>query len=144
MTFCIIQTLHDNLSCCLCCDTTEILGSDVFNEMNEKQGEIVGAIVRRKEGNNVYVEISGTQMEGVMMQVDQVPTETYNLNDMIKVYVKKIRETLKGAQVIVSRSAVAFRLSASEKTFPIVAFIAILNKLSNICAKKGLKYVTFV
>lgn len=42
------------------------------------------------------------------------------------------------------RSAVAFRLSASEKTFPIVAFIAILNKLSNICAKKGLKYVTFV
>lgn len=37
-----------------------------------------------------------------------------------------------------------FRLSASEKTFPIVAFIAILNKLSNICAKKGLKYVTFV
>ena len=80
----------------------------ILNEMNEKQGEIVGAIVRRKEGNNVYVEISGTQMEGVMMQVDQVPTETYNLNDMIKVYVKKIRETLKGAQVIVSRSAAGF------------------------------------
>ena len=60
----------------------------ILNEMNERQGEIVSAIVRRKEGNNVYVEICGTQMEGVMMQTDQVPTETYNLNDMIKVYVK--------------------------------------------------------
>ncbi|MBO5776925.1 MAG: transcription termination/antitermination protein NusA [Clostridia bacterium] len=80
----------------------------ILNEMNEKQGEIVSAIVRRKEGNNVYVEICGTQMEGVMMMADQVPTETYNLNDMIKVYVKKIRETLKGAQVIVSRASAGF------------------------------------
>ena len=80
----------------------------ILGEMNEKQGEIVSAIVRRKEGNNIYVEICGTQMEGIMMQADQVPTETYNLNDMIKVYVKKIRETLKGAQVIVSRSSAGF------------------------------------
>ena len=43
----------------------------ILNEMNEKQGEIVGAIVRRKEGNNVYVEICGTQMEGAMLQADQ-------------------------------------------------------------------------
>lgn len=61
----------------------------VLNEMSERTGEILSAIVRRKEGNTVYVEITGTQMEGVMMQQDQVPTETYNVNDVIKVYVKK-------------------------------------------------------
>lgn len=76
--------------------------------MSERTGEILSAIVRRKEGNTVYVEITGTQMEGVMMQQDQVPTETYNVNDVIKVYVKKIRDGLHGAQVVVSRSSAGF------------------------------------
>ena len=48
----------------------------VLNEMSERTGEILSAIVRRKEGNTVYVEITGTQMEGVMMQQDQVPKLT--------------------------------------------------------------------
>ena len=39
----------------------------VLSEMNEKEGEIVTAIIRRVENNNVYVEISGSQMEGIMM-----------------------------------------------------------------------------
>ena len=38
----------------------------VRNEMTERQGEILNAFVRRKEGPTVYVEISGSQMEGVM------------------------------------------------------------------------------
>lgn len=68
----------------------------ILNEMSERQGEILNAIVRRKEGSTVYVEISGTQMEGVMMQTDQVPTETYNVGDVIKVYIKKIRDSVRG------------------------------------------------
>lgn len=109
----------------------------ILNEMNERQGEIVSAIVRRKEGNNVYVEICGTQMEGVMMQTDQVPTETYNLNDMIKVYVKKIRETLRGAQVIVSRASAGFVRRLFELEVPEIK--AGLVKIANCVREAGFR-----
>ena len=80
----------------------------ILNEMSDRTGEILSAIVRRKEGNTVYVEITGTQMEGIMTINDQVPNEKYNVNDIIKVFVKKIRDTQYGAQVVVSRSAPGF------------------------------------
>jgi N utilization substance protein A len=80
----------------------------VVSEMNEKQGEILNAIVRRVESGNVYVEMVGSQMEGVMMLADQIPTEKYEVNSNIKVFLKKIRSTTHGAQVIVSRSAAGF------------------------------------
>jgi N utilization substance protein A len=80
----------------------------VVSEMNEKQGEILNAIVRRVESGNVYVEMVGSQMEGVMMLADQIPTEKYEVNSNIKVFLKKIRSTTHGAQVIVSRSSAGF------------------------------------
>lgn len=94
----------------------EIKKEMILNEMSDRTGEILSAIVRRKEGNTVYVEITGTQMEGIMTINDQVPTEKYNVNDVIKVFVKKIRDTQYGAQVVVSRSAPGFvkRLFALE------------------------------
>lgn len=109
----------------------------VLNEMSEKQGEIVGAIVRRKEANTVYVEISGSQMEGVMMQSDQVPTETYNLNDLIKVYVKKVRDTLKGAQVVVSRASAGFVRRLFELEVPEIK--AGLVKIANVVREAGFR-----
>ncbi|MEG2676403.1 MAG: NusA N-terminal domain-containing protein, partial [Clostridia bacterium] len=44
----------------------------VLDEMNEKEGEILTAIVRRVENDTVYLEMSGTQLEGVMMLSDQI------------------------------------------------------------------------
>ena len=77
----------------------------IMNEMNEKEGEIMTAIIRRIESGTVYVEMTQSQMEGIMMPSDQVHGEKYNVNDVIKVIVKKVRNTTKGAQVVVSRSA---------------------------------------
>ncbi len=109
----------------------------VLNEMSDHQGEIMNAVVRRKEGNTVYVEITGTQMEGVMMQADQVPTERYNVNDVIKVFIKKIRETLRGAQVIVSRSSSGFVKRLFEMEVPEVK--AGLVKINNIVREAGFR-----
>ena len=109
----------------------------VLNEMSERTGEILSAIVRRKEGNTVYVEITGTQMEGVMMQQDQVPTETYNVNDVIKVYVKKIRDGLHGAQVVVSRSSAGFVRRLFELEVPEIK--AGLVKINSIVREAGFR-----
>lgn len=81
----------------------------VQEEMKRRQGELVSATIRRKEGTTVFVEISGTQVEGVMMASDQIPGEKYNVGEVIKVFVKKIRDNDRnGTQVIVSRSSTGF------------------------------------
>ena len=91
----------------------------VLDEMNEKEGEIVTATIRRVENNNVYVEISGSQMEGIMMPSDQIRGEKYSVNDIIKVYVKSVRTSTKGnSQVIVSRGCVGFVKRLFEMEVP--------------------------
>lgn len=109
----------------------------ILDEMNDRTGEILSAIVRRKEGSTVYVEITGSQMEGVMMQADQVPTETYNVNDVIKVYIKKIREGIRGAQVIVSRSSAGFVRRLFELEVPEIK--AGLVKINSIVREAGFR-----
>lgn len=91
----------------------------VLEEMNEKEGEILTAIVRRIENDTVYVEMTGSQLEGVMMPSDQIRGEKYNVGDVINVYVKTTRTTTKGAtQVLVSRSNIGFVKRLFENEVP--------------------------
>lgn len=76
-----------------------------LEDMTQKEGEIVTAQIRRIDGDRIYLDISGSQMEGVMMPQDQIKGEIYKQGDVLKVYVKNIRTDFKGgSQVMVSRS----------------------------------------
>ena len=97
---------------------TEARRSHVLNEMSDREGEIMNAIVRRIDNGNVYTEMVQTQMEGIMMPSDQVRGERYNLGDQIKVFVKKLRTTAKGAQVVISRSSTGFVRKLFELEVP--------------------------
>ena len=79
--------------------------NNTISEFEDKENEIQSAIVRKIENGNVYVELSGGQLEGLMLPQDQVPGESYNLNDKISVYVKRIRQIGKNTQILVSRTA---------------------------------------
>ncbi len=79
--------------------------NNTISEFEDKENEIQSAIVRKLDAGNVYVELSGGQLEGVMLPQDQVPGESYNLNDKISVYVKRIRQIGKNTQILVSRTA---------------------------------------
>lgn len=96
----------------------EAVREQIASEMNEKEGELVSAIVRRVDNGVVYVEIVGSQMEGVMAPNDQVYGERCQVNDRIKVYVKKVRDTAKGTQVVVSRSCAGFVKKIFELEVP--------------------------
>ncbi len=109
----------------------------ILNEMSERTGEILTAIVRRKEANNVFVEITGTQMEGIMMQSDQMPNETYNVGDVIKVFIKKIRSGDHGAQVVVSRTSPGFVRRLLEMEVPEIK--AGLVKIVNVVREAGFR-----
>ena len=79
--------------------------ANTIQEFEDKENEIHTCIVRRIENGNVYVELSNGQLEGVMLPQDQVPSENYQVNDKITVYVKKIRSVGRNTQVLVSRTA---------------------------------------
>ncbi len=91
---------------------------NTLSEFSEKEEELLNCIVRRIEGKNVYVEIGKGQIEGVLMPQDQVPGEKYELNDRIKVYVKRVRNNGRNAQVIVSRTATGLVKRLFENEVP--------------------------
>ena len=75
----------------------------VFNEFNERKGEIVSGIIQKADHNIVVMDLG--KLEGVMPSKEQIPTEHYKVNDKIKGYVLDVEKGAKGApQVIVSRS----------------------------------------
>ncbi len=74
----------------------------IFDDYNERVGEVVTGTVQRKEGRNVLIGLG--KLDAVLPVAEQVETEPYRFNDRIKVYVLEVRDTNKGPQVIVSRT----------------------------------------
>jgi len=97
----------------------ETEGQLAYDEVIQKEEKLVTGIVRRVDGGNVYVDIG--KLEAVMMPQDQSPSEKYNVNDKIKVFVKKVRQGLKGPQISVSRSSPGFVKCLFEMEVPEIA-----------------------
>ena len=75
----------------------------IFNEFNERKGEIVSGIIQKVDKNIVVMDLG--RLEGVMPAKEQIPTEHYHVNDKIKGYLLDVERGQKGApQVIVTRS----------------------------------------
>ena len=75
----------------------------IFNEFNDRKGEIVSGLIQKADHNIVVMDLG--RLEGVMPSKEQIPTEHYKVNDKIKGYVLDVEKGAKGApQVIVSRS----------------------------------------
>ena len=115
----------------------EAIRKRTAEEMKDKAGELVNAIVRRIENGNVYVAIANSQMEGVMQMNDQVFGETYEIGSIIKVYVKRIREAEKDrpTKIYVSRSCAGFVKKLFEIEVPELRIG--LVKVKNIVREAG-------
>ena len=88
------------------------------NEFSDKEGELLVGIIRKIDDKNVYIELGRGQVEGLMLPADQVPGEKYNVNDKIKVFVKRVKSGLRGAQVLVSRTAFGLVRKLFEEEVP--------------------------
>lgn len=87
-------------------------------EFEDKENEIKMCTVRRVEDGNVYVEIGAGEIEALMLPQDQTPGETYNVNDKLMVYVKKVRSMGKNAQILVSRTSPGLVRKLFENVVP--------------------------
>lgn len=75
----------------------------MYNEFAAKEREVDTAIVQRTDAKgNVIVNLG--KMDAFLPVSEQLPGETYNFNDRIKVYVLKVTLAAKGPQITVSRT----------------------------------------
>lgn len=106
-----------------------------INELSEKEDELLTTVVKRIDGDNVYVQITGSNTEGVLMKNDQIPGDKFNVGDRVKVYVKKIKDSFRGPQIQVSRSNIGFVRKLFELEIPEVASGDV--KIKNIARDPG-------
>lgn len=92
--------------------------SVAYGELEEKVDTLMVGYIRRQENDTYYIELANTSIEGVLMPSDQIASENYAINDRVRVYVKKLRETARGVQAIVSRSNPGFVRKLFENEVP--------------------------
>lgn len=93
----------------------------VTTEFKSKIGQIMTGIVFRIESGFVTLDLGKTRAQGVMPSGEQVPAESYRLNQRLKVLVKDIKDTPRGTEVIVSRSDPDFVVKLFEQEVPEIA-----------------------
>ena len=106
-----------------------------LSELSEKEDELLTTIVKRIDNGTIYVQLSNTHTEGVMLPSDQIPNEKFNVGDRVKVYVKRIKDSFKGTQIQVTRSNVGFVRKLFELEIPEIASGDV--KIKNIARDAG-------
>ena len=74
----------------------------IYSEFAEKEFDILPGTVIRKDKGNVFVDLG--KIEGVLGPNEQMPTEKYNFNEKLQLYVVEVKKTSKGASVLCSRT----------------------------------------
>lgn len=76
--------------------------SIIYGKYKEKEYDIITGTVLREDKGNVFVNIG--KLETAIGPNEQIPREKYKFNEKIKLYVVEVKNTSKGAQIIVSRT----------------------------------------
>ena len=92
-----------------------------YSAFTDKEGELMTGIIRKIDDRNVYVELGDKKIEGVMPPQDRVPTERYAVGDTIKVFVKRVKNSGKNSQIVVSRTAPGLVKKLFEEQVPEIA-----------------------
>jgi len=74
----------------------------LYNELADKEGELVNGEVQRSEGRYVFVDVG--RVEAVLPPNEQAANERYRPGDRMKFYVVQVKKTNRGPEMILSRS----------------------------------------
>ncbi len=76
--------------------------SVIYNQYYEKEKDIVTGIVQRYIGKNISIDLG--KADALLNENEQVKTEHFKPTDRIKVYIVEVKNTTKGARILVSRT----------------------------------------
>jgi N utilization substance protein A len=74
----------------------------ILDEYQKRIGEVVSGVVKRESKGTVVVDLGRT--EAVMPYRERLPGEEYRVGDRVRAYLIEVRETTKGAQIVISRA----------------------------------------
>ena len=74
----------------------------IFDEFNDKLGDVITGQIARREGRNILINFG--KLEAILPDKEQVPSEAYRVHERIKVFVVDVRKGNRGPQVLVSRT----------------------------------------
>ena len=74
----------------------------VFEEFADKEGDIVSGVVQRVDARQVVIELG--KSEAILPAAEQAPNEFYRPGQRIKVLLLEVHRTIRGPQVVVSRT----------------------------------------
>ena len=74
----------------------------IVSEYKERIGQTINVIVKRTDRGAIYVELDG--MDGIVPKSESIPNELVRKGDRIKVYIKEVKSSPRGVQIILSRS----------------------------------------
>jgi N utilization substance protein A len=90
--------------------------SIIFNEFEERKGEIASGIARRVEKGAIVVDLGRT--EAYIPPREQIPGESYKPGDRIQGYLSEVRQTTRGPQIIMSRADERYLMKLFEMEVP--------------------------
>ncbi len=90
--------------------------SIIFNEFEERKGEIASGIARRVEKGAIVVDLGRT--EAYIPPREQIPGEQFKPGDRIQGYLSEVRQTTRGPQIIMSRADERYLMKLFEMEVP--------------------------
>ena len=99
--------------------TRERERTSIFDEFTERRGTIVTGSVVRVEGGNLLVNLG--RAEGFLPRSEQIPGETHQVGERIRVLILEVREHPNQVKIILSRSHPEFIIRLFELEVPEVA-----------------------
>ncbi|MFA4888283.1 MAG: transcription termination factor NusA [Candidatus Omnitrophota bacterium] len=75
----------------------------IFNEFQNRMGEIASGTVYRFEKGNIVVDLLG-KAEGILLKREQSPREEFKQGQRIRAFISEVKKDTKGPQIILSRA----------------------------------------
>jgi N utilization substance protein A len=94
----------------------EIEYKNIFNEFNERKGDIVSGLVRKVEKSMIIVDLGKT--EAILPRQEQIFSETYKPHDRIRAVLSNIKMEKGGPKLVLSRASDEFLTKLFEIEVP--------------------------
>lgn len=82
----------------------EVERQEMLSNIAEKEGTLVTAIVSRIDGENIYLQIGGSDLEGLLTNRDILINDRFSIGDRVKVYVRPVKDEFKAGIIQVTRT----------------------------------------
>ncbi|MEZ5292112.1 MAG: transcription termination factor NusA [Vicinamibacterales bacterium] len=89
---------------------------NVYEEFNQRVGEVVTGVVKRFEQGDMIVEVG--RIETILPRKEQSRAESYNQGDRVRAVIRGVSKSAKGPQVVLSRTDAALLIKLFEQEVP--------------------------